>query len=156
VVRVAVGWGFWFLGLFWLWMLLCGDWNRIEWIAGGCVAAVAATLAEAARRTSRVALVFPVGSFRGSASVLPMVFHDFALLLVALVRTSSAGRSTGRYVKRPIETGPKTTAGGAARRAWIVLLAGYSPDSYVVDIDVDAGEALLHDLLPSRRSERPA
>jgi hypothetical protein len=37
-----------------------------------------------------------------------------------------------------------------------VLVAGYSPNAYVVDVDVDEGTVLLHDLVPWRRSEEPA
>jgi hypothetical protein len=37
-----------------------------------------------------------------------------------------------------------------------VLLAGYSPNAYVVDIDPDEDVVLVHDLVPWRRSEEPA
>ncbi|HEX6762827.1 MAG TPA: hypothetical protein VF094_08510 [Gaiellaceae bacterium] len=156
-VRSLLGWFGWFLAFFWLWMLLVGDWNRIEWIAGACVAAVAATIAEPIRRSARVRLRVPVDVLRASALVLPMVFVDFGILVVVLARSLLTGRvARGRYLTRPFDPGPKTAPAGVARRAWTVLLAGYSPNAYVVDIDVEEGTVLLHDLVPYRRSEEPA
>jgi hypothetical protein len=37
-----------------------------------------------------------------------------------------------------------------------VLIAGWSPNAYVVDIDEESGTVLLHDLVPNRASEEPA
>ena len=34
VSRVLKGWLPWWVGLSWFWMLLVGNWNHIEWIAG--------------------------------------------------------------------------------------------------------------------------
>jgi hypothetical protein len=150
-------WALWFVALFWLWMFLVGDWNRIEWIAGGCGAAVAATIAELLRRAARVELGVSADVLRASALVFPMVFVDFAILVAVLVRSLAARRVVrGRYVTRSFDPGPKTTPAGTARRAWTVLLAGYSPNAYVVDVDVEGRTVLVHDLVPYRRSEEPA
>jgi multisubunit Na+/H+ antiporter MnhE subunit len=150
-------WLLWFVASFWLWMLLAGDWNRIEWIAGGCAAAAVATIAEPVRRLARIELRVPLEVLRAGARVLPMVFVDFGILAVALARSVATRRiHRGSYLTRPVEPGPKTTPAGTARRAWIVLLAGYSPNAYVVDIDPDRQTVLLHDLVAYRRSEEPA
>jgi multisubunit Na+/H+ antiporter MnhE subunit len=143
----------WFVAFFWMWMFLVADWNRIEWIAGALVAAVAATLTEVVRRAMRVRLELAPGVLRQSALVLPMVFVDFAILVRALARRPTVH---GRYVMRDIDPGPKTTPAGVARRAWTVLLAGYSPNAYVVDIDPETRRVVLHDLVPHRRSEERA
>jgi multisubunit Na+/H+ antiporter MnhE subunit len=156
-MRRPLAWALWFVAFFWIWMLLVGDWNRVEWIAGTIVAAVAATIAELLRASTRMQLLVPLDVLRKSALVLPMVFVDFGILVVALARSLATGRVTrGQYVSRPIDPGPKTTSAGVARRAWIVLLAGYSPNAYVVDIDAERETVLLHDLVPYRRSEEPA
>jgi hypothetical protein len=156
-VRVGVSWVLWFVSFFWLWMFLAADWNRIEWIAGACVAAVAATIAEPLRRAAGVRLLVPRVVLRASALVFPMVFVDFGILVWVLARSLAARQVIrGRYLSRPFESGPKTTPAGVAHRAWTVLLAGYSPNAYVVDIDPDRGVVLLHDLVPYRRSEEPA
>jgi hypothetical protein len=155
--RSLLAWGLWFLAFFWVWMLLVGDWNRIEWIGGACVSAVAATIAEPVRRTARVDLGVALEVVRGGTSALLMVFVDFGILVVALARTLVTGRSVrGSYITRSFDPGPKTTPAGAVRRAWTVLIAGYSPNAYVVDIDVEERTVLLHDLVPHRNSEKPA
>jgi hypothetical protein len=151
LMRSMVPWLAWFVAWFWLWMWLVGDWNRIEWIAGAIVAAVAATISELLRRAAGTQLLLAPDVLRASALVIPMVFVDFGLLVYALVT-----RRRGDYVTRAFAPGPKTTPAGAARRAWTVLLAGYSPNSYVVDIDADEETALLHVLVPCRKSEEPA
>src|SRR5207247_6288409 len=48
VKRVA-GWVAWYVVLWWLWLLLVGEWNREEWIAAALAAAAAATIGAAAR-----------------------------------------------------------------------------------------------------------
>ena len=45
---------------------------------------------------------------------------------------------------------------GFALRGWIALLATYSPNAYVVEIERERSLVLLHDLLPRRSSEEPA
>ena len=44
----------------------------------------------------------------------------------------------------------------AGTRVWRNLLANYSPNAYVVDIDTEREVVLLHDLIPLRKSEEPA
>src|SRR5581483_8058068 len=73
VQRHLVAWLVWWIALFWLWMLLVGDWNEIEWIGGACVTAVAATVAELARVVARQPVRIAVEPFRASAMVLPIV-----------------------------------------------------------------------------------
>ena len=157
MLRSLCAWALWFVALFWSWMFLVGEWNRIEWIAGACVAAVGATIAEPVRRIARVDLRVSFEVVRAAGIALPMVFVDFGILVVALARSVVLGEKVhGRYVTRTFDPGPKTTPAGAARRAWTVLVAGYSPNAYVVDIDADEQTALLHDLVPRRSSEKPA
>jgi hypothetical protein len=44
----------------------------------------------------------------------------------------------------------------AGRRAWVTLVATWSPNCYVLDIDPETGRRLVHDLEPHRLSEQPA
>lgn len=150
-------WTAWWLALFWLWLLLVGDWNRIEVIGAACGAAVVATLAELVRAAARESLQVGVGPLRALPVALVVVPADFAILVWALVRSLVERRVVrGAFVTRPIDAGPKTTATGRAHRAWTVLVSGFSPNAYVVEIDPDADTVLLHDLVVWRRSERPA
>jgi hypothetical protein len=138
-------------------MLLVGDWNRIEWIAGACAAAVAAVIAERCRRATGVHPRVPLERLRAAAATPLIVFADFGIVTYALFRSLATRRVVrGRYLARPFEAGAKTTPAGAAFRAWTTLLAGYSPNAYVVDIDAERDLVLVHDLVPWRRSEEPA
>jgi hypothetical protein len=157
VLRTAAAWLLWWIALFWLWMLLVGDWNQIEWIGGACVAAVGATIGELARRLSGVSLVPAWGVIRALPSAWLVVFADFGIVMWALV-LSLVRREVvrGSYVTRPFAAGDRTDPHGIAYRAWTVLVAGYSPNAYVVDIDTEENTVLLHDLIPWRKSEEPA
>jgi hypothetical protein len=154
---VVLAWLSWWVGLFWLWMLLVGSWDWVDGLIGVCVSGIAAAIAERARLAARLRFRVPAERLRAGAMAPLVVFADFGILTYALGRTLATRRAVrGRYLARPFDAGPKTTPGGAARRAWTVLLAGYSPNAYVVDIDADADTVLIHDLVPWRRSEEPA
>jgi hypothetical protein len=157
VERHARGWVLWWLGCFSLWLVLVGDWSLVNGLAGAVAAAVAAAVAEAARTPAGVDVRVPAGTLRGAAGVPLAVVTDFGVLTAALARSAAQRRVVrGEYISREIDPGPKTTPAGQARRAWLALLAGYSPNAYLVDVDPEHGVALLHDLVPRRRSEEPA
>lgn len=157
VERHARAWCLWWLGCFGLWLVLVADWSRLNALAGACAAAVAATAAEAVRTTARQDIGISGRTLRDAAGVPLAVVVDFGILAVALARSLRQRRVVrGRYVSRELDLGPKTTPAGRARRAWLALLAGYSPNAYLVDADAETGIALLHDLVPRRSSEEPA
>ncbi|HKV69070.1 MAG TPA: hypothetical protein VJN72_13350 [Gaiellales bacterium] len=154
----AVGaWLCWWVGCFWLWMLHIGQWDRIDAVAGAVTAVVAATIAERARRAANVHPRVALGPFKRSLSMPLIVVADFAVVTYALVISIARRRVVrGQYLAREFPAGPTTTPEGAAHRAWTVLLAGYSPNAYVIDIDPEENVVLIHDLVPWRRSEEPA
>jgi hypothetical protein len=138
-------------------MLHVGEWNRVDGVAGAATAVVAATLAERGRRAAQVHPRLALERFGRSATMPLIVFADFGVVTYALATSLVRRRVVrGRYLARDFAAGPKTTPEGAARRAWTVLIAGYSPNAYVVDIDPEENVVLLHDLVPWRRSEEPA
>jgi multisubunit Na+/H+ antiporter MnhE subunit len=154
--RSAGAWPLWWLGCFGVWTLAVGSWDIGTVIAGVVTAAVAATVAESARLAARVHPRPPLERLRRAVSVPAIVLADFGILTYALLASIVRRRAVrGRYLARGFDAGP-ATARGSAHRAWTVLLAGYSPNAYVVDIDADAGTVLVHDLVPWRRSEEPA
>lgn len=157
MLRAAAAWTLWWIGLFWLWMLFVGDWNHIEWIGGAAVAAVAATVAEIGRALAGVSLEPSLLRIKASPKAWLVVFADFGIVMYALFRSLVLREVVrGRYIVRKTDAGEKTTPRGVAHRAWTVLVAGYSPNAYVVDIDPDDETVLLHDLIPWRKSEEPA
>jgi len=150
-------WTAWWFALFWLWLLLTGDWNRIDLIGAACGAAGAATIVELLRAAARQQLPVPLDRFRTAASLVPIVFADFGIVMWALLGSLARRRVVrGAFVTRNFDAGPKTTPRGQAHRAWTILLAGFSANAYVIDIDADRDTVLLHDLVTWRRSEEPA
>jgi hypothetical protein len=148
-VRVLVSWAaFW-----WLWLLFAGEWNRYEWIAAAGAATVATGLTELARARTGVRASVPLRLLSEVWSAIGMVFVDFAVVMWALVRglvRREAPRGTMRRRASPA-TGSDASAVGL--RAWVTILADFSPNAYVVDMDGD--HVLMHDLVPLRKSEEP-
>lgn len=145
-MKHVLPWLAWWLALFWLWLLLVGQWNREQLVAAAIAAAIAAGLAEFAR----VRTGFAVRLSRRDLAVLPkalgMVFVDFGIVVRALLVSIARRRVVrGQLVSRKAgDTG-----------AWSVLAATYSPNAYPVEVDPDTRRVLLHDLVPHRASEEP-
>lgn len=152
-MRHVLPWLAWWLALFWLWFLLVGEWNREQVVAAAVAAAIAAGLAELARvRTGFAARLSP-----RDLAVLPkalgMVFVDFGILVRALLVSVARRRVVrGELISREADG---AVARGVGPRAWTVLVAAYSPNAYVVDLDPETQQVLLHDLVPRRASEEP-
>ena len=144
-MRHARAWIAFWLALFWLWMVLVGEWNHIEWVAGAAAATVAATVAEIARSRVGAGVRVPLEWVAKAWTVPAMIVVDFGIVMWALVR-----RRRGSLRERP---SPAT--GSAGIRAWANLAANYSPNSFVVDLDGGSGTVLVHDLVPFEKSEEP-
>lgn len=129
------------LALFWLWMLLAGEWNRQQWIAAAAAATIASLL------VGRVRLAWVAGAWRVPVAIVV----DFAVLVWALLR-SAVHREVvrGEFVRRPWRSDDE------GLRALAGLLATYSPNAYVVELDRHRRVVLVHDLVPFRKSEEPA
>lgn len=138
-MKRLVSWLAGWLALFWLWMLLAGEWNRQEWIAAAAAATVASVL------VGRIALA------RVNVWTVPaMIVVDFGILMWALLLSGVQRRVVrGAFVRRPFRRE------GAGVRAWTGLAATYSPNAYLVGFDDEREVALLHDLMRNRGSERP-
>lgn len=140
----------WF-ALFWLWLLLSGDWNRIELIAAACAATVAATIGETARSRARVAPRVPLRWVARAWTVPHQIVVDFGIVTWALVRSILRRR----VVRGEFRAHPFPATEGQGVRAWAAWAANFSPNAYVVEIDPDRELALVHDLVPNRASEEP-
>ena len=145
----------WWTILFWFWLLLAGEWNRYEWIAGACAATIATAIAELAHRQAGERARVPLRWLVRAGSVPVMVLVDFGLLVYALARTLAGRPVQGQFLANRIPVGIRGR-GKTGLRAWIAVIAGFSPNAYVVDISEEHGTALVHDLIPFRASERPA
>lgn len=155
-VRRLVGWVSFWLATFWLWLLLVGEWNRIELIAAAAAATIAATIGELARARAEVRVRVPL-AWVASAKTVPLtIFVDFAIIVWALAR-SAARREVvrGAFRTRELPIGGDDPA-AAGIRAWVAVMATYSPNAYVVDLDAERARSFVHDLVPRRSSEKPA
>lgn len=135
----------WWTALFFLWLLLVGQWNRVELLAAASAALVAACVAEAGRAHAGVGMRVPLQLLKQLAPIPFIVVADFGLLVWALPQ-----RRPGTF--RTKEFGPASQG----TRAFVALAATYSPNAYVVDFDRSEGAVLVHDLIPWSRSESPA
>lgn len=156
VARHAGVWILTWAALFWLWMLLVGEWNRMELVAAAVCATLAATTAEVVRYVSGMRFLIPLRLVPSLASALGMVVVDFGIVMGVLFR-SLARREIhrGRFVARDYAGGGEDPR-SFGKRAWTTLVACYSPNAYVIDIDPERDVVLLHDLVVFRKSEEPA
>jgi hypothetical protein len=150
-VKHVVTWLAWWVALFWLWMLLSGDWNRIEWIAAACAATIAAAIAEIARTRVGVAPRVPLRWLVRAWTVPHQIVVDFGIIMWALWR----GLVRRRVVRGEFRARPFPASEGQGVRAWAAWAAQFSPNAYVVEIDRDRDLVLVHDLVPNRSSEEP-
>jgi hypothetical protein len=142
--------------LFWLWLAYVGEWNRIEWIAAACAAAVGATAALVVVRQGLLRFRPELEWILRARSVPLQVLVDFWIVSAALVRTIVRRRPVrGTFRANAFPAGGDDPR-SAFRRACVTTLTTYSPNAYVIDVDAEAGTVLLHDLVPNRRSEEPA
>ena len=151
MLRLAA-WIAWWVALFWLWLLLAGEWNRVEIVAAVCAATLGASLAEGIRAFTGVKVRIPPRDLARAWSVPFIVLVDFGIVMGVLF--ASAWRREvvrGRFVARDFDPG-----GGFGSRAWRTYVATVSPNAYVVDADAERRTILLHDLVPFEKSEEPA
>jgi multisubunit Na+/H+ antiporter MnhE subunit len=145
-VEHVLAWAAWWFGLFWLWLLLVGEWNREQIVAAAIAAALAGGVAEFARARTGFAVRLPLRVLADVPQALGMVVVDFGILAWALLASVARGR---------IVRGELVTRALPPERVWTILVATLSPNAFVVDVDADERVVLLHDLVPNRSSEKP-
>jgi hypothetical protein len=154
-VKHVLPWLGWWVALFWLWLLLVGQWNREQVVAAAIAATIAAFVAELARTRTGLSAPLPLRLLVHVPQSLGMVVVDFGILTWALLAGIARRRIVrGKLVSRERPRGSWVTQ-GPGPRAWTVLVASFSPNAYVVDVDPEARRVLLHDLVQYRRSEDP-
>ena len=154
-MKHVVAWLAWWVALFWLWLLLVGEWNREQVVAASIAATIAASVAEFARTRTGLSAPLPLRLLADVPQALGMVVVDFGILTWALLAGVARRRIVrGKLVSR--EPGGSWVTQGPGPRAWTGLVASFSPNAYVVDVDPEERRVLLHDLVPYRKSEDPA
>ena len=136
----------WFVGLFALWLLFVGTVQDVELVAGLFAAAIGAGAVEVVRAQRLLGFRVERRWLRLGWKPLVRVVPEFLLLMAALVRRS---RGTFRELDFPVGGERAIDAG---RRAFAVGAGSIAPNRLVVDVDPEAGSALVHDLVPGRGS----
>jgi Na+/H+ ion antiporter subunit len=150
-VRHVVAWVVWWIALFWLWLLLVGEWNREQVVAAALAATIAGAGAEFARKRTGFEAPVPLRILAAVPQALGMVVVDFGIVSWALFASVVRRRVVrGEFIERV-----SPVAHGTGPRAWAVLVSSYSPNAYVVELDPETRRVLLHDLVPHRKSESP-
>jgi hypothetical protein len=147
-MRRVAAWLSWFAGLFVLWLLLVGTVQDVELVAGVCAAALGATAEEVVRAQGLLGFRVEWRWLRQASKPLARVVPEFLLLMLVLLRRP---RGTFRTLEFPVGGNRATDAG---RRGFAVVAGSLSPNRLVVDVDQEAGGALVHDLVPARGSDR--
>ena len=144
----------WWVASYALWWAFVGSWSVWAAVWGAGLAAVATAAAVVGRRKGVGDLPAPWPVLRDAASAVRQVVVDFLvtvrLLAVAVARGDRGPH--GRFVVRDTDAAGNHAV---ALRGWKVLLATYSPNAWVADIDDETGRALVHDLVVRRDSEEP-
>src|SRR5437764_80342 len=142
-------WLLWWIALFWLWMLLVGEWNRVELIAGAIAATLTATVAESVRAVIGLRFRIPLRHVAAAWTLPAIVVVDFFIvigcLFVSLWRREIV---RGRFIARDFGPGTGTAPRRFGSRAWRTYAAMLSPNSFVVDTDEERRSLLVHDLVP--------
>jgi len=137
-------------------MLVVGEWNDYEFVAAACAAAVGAAIVEVVRGVDGLSAVVPLRRLPAVFGALAMVPVDFGIVVRVLVRSLFRRRiEEGRFVVRASEAAGRGSR-GRGDQAWTTLVAGLSPNAYVIAYADDGQTVLLHDLVPNRKSEQPA
>jgi hypothetical protein len=154
LARSAGYWLGWSCALWPLWLVFVGVWALYDAVAGVAAAAVAATAALVVGELGLLSFRPRLRGFSGLGRVPLQVFADFGILVAALARTLAGRPVRGVFLAKELPAGgPGPEA--AFARALAVVLATYSPNGYVVDVDLDRNVALMHDLVRNRASEEP-
>ena len=125
-----------------LWLLIQGEWNAIQLYAAASAATLSLVVGLVVRRSALPSWRVETRWLRRALWIPWQVVKEFGYVTLFLLRR---GEGEFRTVSFP--------AGGArpaerGRRAFVAFATGYSPNSYVVDVDEEHGEVLVHLLRP--------
>lgn len=135
----------WWLGFLPLYLLLAGslDWQEI--IAGAVLSALAALALTVTHRAGKLHFQPRLRWIKYFRRLPGQVLADCGLVGAALLRREKI-ESAFRTI--PFDPGGED-AESAARRALVVAGASLAPNTYVVVIDTERGQLLMHQLVPT-------
>lgn len=139
----------WWLAFFPLYLLLAGSVDGQEVVAGAVLSAVAALAAIVTRCAGSLYFQPRWRWLRHFRHLLGRLLSDCAIVAWALIR-ALRGREKIEGIFRTIPFDPGgDDAESAARRALVMAGACLTPNTYVVAVDAERKQLLLHQLVPS-------
>jgi hypothetical protein len=151
-------WLGWFLALNVLWLAFISAFDVAETIFGVVASAIAATAATAVRQTGLVEFRPRVAWVLAIWRVGPRIFVETYELFMVLWRRIVGGEPIqGRFRSEPFRIGREARR-AAARRAVRTIGESMAPNAYVVGVDEDRHEVLVHEIVtrPPRTPPRKA
>lgn len=137
--------GLTFALLFWLWILLVGELDLEDALAGVVAAAAGTGAGWAATHAGRALPQLRRRDAARLARAVPALFTE-----TVAVYGAAARHALGRPIGAATRTVPTDAAGGgwaAARRSSVVgALESLTPGRIVIDIDHESGDAVVHEL----------
>src|SRR3954451_13260025 len=147
-MRTAARWILGWLILGALWLLYQGEWNAIEIYAATAAGALSVVVALLLRKHTLPAVRVERRSLVRAARIPWQVVREFGIVSAFLARALLARRvPEGEFRALSFPAGGSRPA-DRGRRAFIALATGYSPNSYVLDVDEEEGRVLVHVLSP--------
>jgi multisubunit Na+/H+ antiporter MnhE subunit len=134
--RWTIGW----VALAGLWLLYQGDWNAIELYAAASAAALTLLVAFVVSRHTLPAARVERRWLVRAVRIPWQVVREFGVVTLFLARRRPR---EGEFRRLPFPAGGARPA-ERGRRVFIALATGYSPNSYVLDVDEEHSEVLVH------------
>jgi hypothetical protein len=142
----------WWLALFGWWVLLVGTNAGLELIAAACAALLGTGLAFGVRRQRLLRFRFKSRWLAKAVKEPYVIVRELVVVLWALALHLVRVRPVeSAYRAIPFPAG-REDAVSAGRRAIATLTDSLSPNTLPVDIDIERGVALRHELDPRRAS----
>lgn len=149
--RLIGYWAVWWLVLWAIYGLFAAKFTWEETLAGGVLAALAALAVTVTRRAGGLDFRPHMGWLRLTGRLPGRVLADCGIVALALWRALVLRRPVhGAFRTVPFDAGGDDPE-SAARRALVIAGASLAPNTYVVAIDAEKGEMLVHQLFPSAR-----
>ena len=142
----------WWLALGGWWVLLVGTNAGVELVAGACAATIGTAFALAIRRQRLLRFRFEPRWLAKTSKVPWKVIEELGVVLWALVLQLARRRPIrSAYRAFPFPAG-REDAVSAGRRAIATLADSMSPNTVPLDIDLERGLVLRHELDPRHAS----
>ena len=142
-----------------MWIVLAGQPDAQDLVSGSVAAVLAVGVGYFASQRGRMVPSVRAADLRTLAAVpWRVVFETGQVFALAARKASGRPARPGALRTVPLDAGPDVRGWPAARReAVLTALLSAAPNTVVVDIDMEAGTALVHQLISASQPDaRPA